>query len=137
MKILWIIFTIVWIILSSEYFFKNTNIENTKNLKIKELNMVNLKNAYFAWGCFWCMEWIFESQSWVKEAIAWYIGWDEKTANYEDVSSWKTSHREWVKIIYDPDIISYEKLSELFWTQIDPTDDWWQFAPISEMKSNF
>lgn len=99
----------------------NTNINNTMKTE-------NLKEAYFAWGCFWCMEGIFESQDWIKEAISWYLWWDEETANYESVSKWKTKHREWVKIIYDPDKIFYNKLVELFWTQIDPTDEWWQFA---------
>ncbi len=74
------------------------------------------------------MEGIFESQNWVDEAIAWYIWWNEDDANYEKVSSGKTKHREWVKIVYNPDIIDYWKLVELFWTQIDPTDEGGQFA---------
>jgi len=101
---------------------------NNKNMETKTINNNNLKEAYFAWWCFWCMEWIFESQNWVKEVITWYIWWDEKMANYDSVSTWKTDHREWIKIIYDPEIISYEKLTELFWTQIDPTDPEWQFT---------
>jgi len=74
------------------------------------------------------MEGIFEAQDGVIEAVAGYIGWDEATANYSDVSSWKTQHREGVRIVYNPDEISYEKLVELFWTQIDPTDEGGQFA---------
>lgn len=86
------------------------------------------KTALFAGWCFWCMEWIFETQKWVKEALVWYAGWDEKTANYKDVSSGKTKHREVVQVTYDPKVISYNKLVELFWTQIDPTDPNGQFA---------
>lgn len=99
-----------------------------ENMKNDKINMKNLKEAYFAGWCFWCMEWIFESQNWVSEAISWYIWWKKETATYSQVSSWKTEHREWVKIIYDPNIIKFEKLAELFWTQIDPTDPNGQFA---------
>jgi len=94
----------------------------------KIMNTNNLSSAYFSWWCFWCMEWIFEAQEWVKEAVVWYIGWTSETANYEDVSTWNTQHRESVKVIYDPDIISYDTLIWLYWRQIDPTDPNWQFA---------
>ena len=87
----------------------------------------NLEEAYFAWGCFWCMESIFESQPWVEWAYVWYTGWDEATATYELTSAGDTDHREGVRVSYDPDIITYNKLVELFWTQIDPTDDGGQF----------
>ena len=111
----------------------NTNNMNTTNNKTNidnkiVINTENLKEAYFAWGCFWCMEWIFEAQEWVEEAVSWYIGWSKKTATYERVSAWNTKHREWVKIIYNPDIISYSELVELYWRQIDPIDPEWQFT---------
>ena len=125
-KTIWIILWIVWLIIWVSYFMNN--IENKEIIKTKQLNVENLKSAYFAGWCFWCMEWIFEAQEWVSEAIAWYLWGDEKTANYDEVSSWKTKHREWIKVIYDPEIIDFAKLSELYWTQIDPTDAWWQFA---------
>ncbi|MDQ7023710.1 MAG: peptide-methionine (S)-S-oxide reductase MsrA [Candidatus Gracilibacteria bacterium] len=109
----------------------NNNIMENKNINsllTEGFSPLNLSEAYFAGGCFWCMEGIFEAQEGVQEAIAGYIGGNKKTANYSDVSSGNTKHREGVKIIYDPNIISYEKLSELFWTQIDPTDSEGQFA---------
>ena len=84
--------------------------------------------AYFAWGCFWCMEWPFEATQWVIEAISWYIWWSTQTANYDDVSRWKTRHRESVKVIYDPNQVSYKELLEVYRLQIDPTDAWGQFA---------
>lgn len=92
------------------------------------LNEENLQKAYFAWGCFWCMEGIFEWQEWVTEAVSGYIWWTAETANYKQVSSGETLHREWVKVIYNPDKIDYSRLVELFWTQIDPTDPDGQFA---------
>jgi peptide methionine sulfoxide reductase msrA/msrB len=86
------------------------------------------KTAYFAGGCFWCMEGIFEWQSWVRAARSGYIGWDAATANYDAVGSGRTKHREGVRVIYDPTVISYSELVELYWTQIDPTDPEGQFA---------
>ena len=112
-------------------FLNDSNMENndlSSSFKKDVNNYSNLEKAYFAWGCFWCMEWIFEAQSWVKEAITWYIGWKSETANYSDVSTWNTKHREWIEVIYNPKIISFSKLAELYWTQIDPTDPDWQFA---------
>ena len=126
-KILSILF-VAWIIWTYLFFWGNWKINNNKSLEHKNINVENLKEAYFAGWCFWCMEGIFEAQPWVSEAIVWYVGWDKKTASYEQVSTWLTKHREWIKVIYDPKIISYKKLAELYWTQIDPTDDWWQFA---------
>jgi peptide methionine sulfoxide reductase msrA/msrB len=64
----------------------------------------------------------------VKEAVVGYMGGSAETANYSDVSSGTTQHREAVKIIYDPRIISYEALIDIFWRQIDPTDAEGQFA---------
>jgi len=83
--------------------------------------------AYFAGGCFWCMESIFEKQDGVEWAYVWYTGWEESTATYELTSAKNTKHREAVRVVYDPEAISYRKLVELFWTQVNPTDDGWQF----------
>ena len=129
MKYLIIILLIAWIIWTYLFFTDNkkSNKQN-KTLETKNIKMEDLKEVYFAGWCFWCMEWIFEAQNGVSEAIAWYLGWDKESAKYDQVSSWNTKHREWVKVIYNPDLISFEKLSELFWTQIDPTDEGWQFA---------
>lgn len=88
----------------------------------------NVQTAYFAGGCFWCMEGIFESQEGVYEAISWYIWGSWETATYKQVSTGTTKHREWVKIRYNSKMISYEKLVELYWTQINPTDPEGQFA---------
>jgi len=86
MKTIWIIFSIIWLIIWVSYFMKNT--ETKEIIKTKNINMENLENAYFAGGCFWCMEGIFEAQEWVSEAVAWYLWGDSKTANYDEVSSW-------------------------------------------------
>lgn len=84
--------------------------------------------ATFAGGCFWCMESAFEGQDGVYEAISGYAGGDEETADYRTVSSGRTEHREGVQVYYNPTEITYQQLLEVFWRQIDPTDDGGQFA---------
>lgn len=87
-----------------------------------------IRTAYFAWGCFRCMEGPFESLNWVKEVINWYIWWEKNEADYSQVSSWKTKHREAVEVTYDASVISFQDLLNQYWRQIDPTDTWGQFA---------
>lgn len=87
----------------------------------------NAKEAIFAGGCFWCNEAAFEAEPGVIEAITGYTGGDEPNPTYEQVSAHLTGHRESVKVIYDPEKISYKRLVELFWRQIDPTDPDGQF----------
>lgn len=84
--------------------------------------------AYFAWWCFWCMEWPFEALEWVAQVINGYIWWTQEDAIYDIVSSGKTKHREAIQVTYDPSTITYNDLLEAYWRQIDPTDSWWQFA---------
>lgn len=74
------------------------------------------------------MEGIFEAQVGVIEAKTGYIGGEKESANYETVSTGKTLHREGIQVMYNPEIISFSTLVELFWTQIDPTDSEGQFA---------
>lgn len=74
------------------------------------------------------MEGIFEAQDGVIEAIAGYCGGSEEDATYQKVSSGTTAHREAVCVVYDPYKISYRTLLDFFWTQIDPTDAFGQFA---------
>jgi len=113
-------------------------IDNLKNKKksfanFKEYfnflkNEKALKQATFAGGCFWCMEGAFEAEFGVIETFSGYSGGNVVTPSYEEVSSGKTGAREVVDIFYDPRAISYEKLLEIYWRQIDPTDRGGQFA---------
>ncbi|NOQ46020.1 MAG: peptide-methionine (S)-S-oxide reductase MsrA [Desulfobulbaceae bacterium] len=86
------------------------------------------KTAVFAGGCFWCMEPPFETLEGVIEASAGYTGGKTENPTYQQVTSGRTGHYEAVEVIYDPDKISYEELLEVFWRQVDPTDDGGQFA---------
>ncbi|GAH81121.1 unnamed protein product, partial [marine sediment metagenome] len=84
----------------------------------------------FAGGCFWCMESPFEELNGVTEVIAGYTGGHKENPTYEEVSTGKTGHLEAVQITFDPSIITYSELLEVFWRQINPTDIRGQFADI-------
>ena len=86
------------------------------------------KTAIFGGGCFWCMEPPFEQQEGVIEVVAGYSGGTTEDPNYSQVSSGQTDHYESVRVIYDPDKVSYRELVEIFWRQINPTDGGGQFA---------
>ena len=87
-----------------------------------------LATATFAGGCFWCMEPPFEKLDGVISVTSGYTGGKEKAPSYGEVSSGRTGHVESVQVRYDPTVISYPYLLEVFWRQIDPTDDGGQFA---------
>lgn len=84
--------------------------------------------ATFAGGCFWCMEHPFDAIDGVEEVVSGYSGGQEKDPTYEQVASGKTSHLESVQVVYDPQKVSYQQLLDLFWRQVDPTDDGGQFV---------
>ena len=97
----------------------------------KETNMSEgYDKAYFAGGCFWCMEPPFEDLDGVIEATSWYMGGTVENPTYEEVTTGTTGHAEVVEILYDPKIISYEELLEVFWRNIDPTALNYQFADV-------
>ena len=88
----------------------------------------NYDRAIFAGGCFWCMQPPFDYTEGVITTIAGYSGGKEKDPTYKEVSHGKTGHAESVEVIYDPKIVSYDKLLEVYWMNIDPTDAGGQFA---------
>jgi peptide-methionine (S)-S-oxide reductase len=77
--------------------------------------------AYFASGCFWCVEAVFEAVKGVEEAVSGYAGGDASDATYSKVSSGVTNHAEAVAVYYDPEVISYETLLVVFFDSHDPT----------------
>ncbi len=87
-----------------------------------------LDRATFAGGCFWCMEPPFEKVAGVKDAVSGYAGGTKDKPKYEEVSAGTTGHTESVQVIYDSKIVSYEKLLEVFWRSMDPTDSAGQFV---------
>ncbi len=90
----------------------------------------NTEKAYFAGGCFWCMEPPFEVLDGVLEATSGYMGGELVNPTYEQVSMGNTGHAEVVEIEYDPNIITYSELLEVFWRNIDPTALNYQFADV-------
>ena len=87
-----------------------------------------LEKATFAGGCFWCMEPPFEKLAGVVEVISGYTGGHKANPTYEEVSAGKTGHVEAIQITYDPSKVSYSRLLDVFWRQIDPTDGGGQFV---------
>lgn len=83
--------------------------------------------ATFAGGCFWCLVPPFEVMEGVIKVVSGYTGGQKEKPTYEQVCSGNTGHYEAVQITFDPHAVSYEKLLELFWRQIDPTDPGGQF----------
>jgi peptide-methionine (S)-S-oxide reductase len=88
------------------------------------------KVATFAGGCFWCMEQPFDRLPGVVATISGYTGGRTVNPSYEDVSSGRTGHAEAVDVVYDPRKVSYEKLLEVFWVNVDPTTKDRQFCDV-------
>ena len=86
-----------------------------------------MKYAYFAGGCFWCITPVFREQPGVLEVISGFSGGDEANPRYEDVKAGLTRHRETIRIAYDPDRISYDRLLDIFLWSVDPFDADGQF----------
>jgi len=94
----------------------------------KTLSAQNLSKAYFAGGCFWCMEEAFEKIDGVVEVISGYSGGKTKNPTYKEVVYGDTGHFETIEIIYDSSVLSYKKLLDSFWINIDPFDEYGQFC---------
>ena len=101
---------------SSPNIKQETKIETKQNIDI-----TGKTSSVFASGCFWCVEAVFESVEGVSEAVSGYAGGKSSTANYELVSSGRTQHAEAVEVFYDPEVVSYETLLEVFFGSQDPT----------------
>lgn len=86
------------------------------------------KSAIFAGGCFWCMESEFESAKGVSDVTSGYAGGDGPAPTYEEVSRGDSGFIEAVKVTYDPAVVSYERLLDIFWSNVDPFDDKGQFC---------
>ncbi|SIS89449.1 peptide-methionine (S)-S-oxide reductase [Zobellia uliginosa] len=93
----------------------------TKLTKPMPQDLDTYETAYFASGCFWCVEAIFESVKGVKEVVSGYSGGTEKNPTYEQVGGGLTSHAEAVKVYYDPKVISFTALVQVFFGSHDPT----------------
>ena len=84
--------------------------------------------ATFAGGCFWCMEPPFDKLDGVVSTTSGYTGGKKAGATYEEVSAGGTGHYEAVRVVYDPQKVSYDKLLDVFWHNVDPVDAGGQFC---------
>ena len=88
----------------------------------------NYKKVYFAGGCFWCMEESFDKEKGIIQSISGYSGGHLINPTYKEVIYKDTGHVETIEITYDPKMISYKKLLDVFWKNIDPFDKYGQFC---------
>ncbi|WP_138414613.1 peptide-methionine (S)-S-oxide reductase MsrA [Aquibacillus sediminis] len=89
--------------------------------------MEKLQKATFAGGCFWCMVKPFDQWDGVEKVISGYTGGSIINPTYEQVKTGETGHYEAVEITFNPQKVSYDQILDLYWPQIDPTDDGGQF----------
>ena len=85
------------------------------------------ETAIFAGGCFWCMVSPFDEQPGIGKVVSGYTGGHTTDPTYEEVLTQTTGHTEAVEITFDPSVISYEELVDIYWNQTDPTDAMGQF----------
>lgn len=91
------------------------------------MTAATLSTATFAGGCFWCMVKPFVEWEGIQSVTSGYMGGHIENPTYEDVKKGTSGHVEVVQIVFDEQIFPYEKLLEIFWQQIDPTDNGGQF----------
>lgn len=115
-------------ILASCTLFPSQKTMNTQSTIIPE----NVRVATFAGGCFWCLEPSYDAEPGVVKTVVGYAGGRTENPTYEEVYSNKTGHREAIQVTYDQDKVSYARLVEIFFHQIDPTDAEGQFADRGE-----
>ena len=89
--------------------------------KSKKMSQNNLEKATFGGGCFWCVEAVFEQLQGVESVTSGYAGGHTKNPTYKEVCEGKTGHAEVVQLVFDPAVISYDELLDVFWTVHDPT----------------
>jgi peptide-methionine (S)-S-oxide reductase len=92
-----------------------------QSLRIMTEEKKNLSIATFGAGCFWCVEAVFEALDGVHEVESGYMGGDVKDPTYREVCGGRTGHAEVARVVYDPEVISYETLLDWFWRSHDPT----------------
>ena len=121
---------IIIISLISIYFVLLSNGQDKTTIKNEE--EIEMEMTTFAGGCFWCMESPFEKLEGVTEVLAGYTGGHKEDPTYAEVTTGTTGHYEAVQIAFDPEVISYTELLDVFWRQINPTDIRGQFADRGE-----
>ncbi len=104
--------------------------------EIMVIDKENLETATLGGGCFWCMEHPFEVIDGVYDVVSGYSGGNVENPTYEEVSTGKTGHIETVQIQFNPEIVSFSDLLDVFWRQIDPTDNGGSFVDRGSQYQN-
>jgi len=116
------------LIATATYFWHQERKSNTNERTTVAKDLGDYSVATFAGGCFWCTESDFEKVDGVIEAISGYIGGAVVNPTYNQVSGGSTGHREASQVYYDPVVVSYAQLLDVYWTHVNPTDNGGQFA---------
>ena len=121
-------FFFIFILSVNCYFFNNTPALSGKLSVITTESKIEYKKAYFAGGCFWCMEESFDKVKGVIKSISGYSGGHVKNPTYKQIIYKDTGHVEAIKVFYDPKQTNYKELLKMFWENIDPFDADGQFC---------
>lgn len=97
-------------------------------VRIAPVEPENARTAVFAAGCFWCVEQAFEGTPGVAFAVSGYTGGRVSDPTYEQVTFGDTGHYEAVRVVYDPSVVTYDQLLDVFWKNVDPFDAEGQFC---------
>lgn len=90
-------------------------------MSIAQTNKIELEEAVFGAGCFWCVEAVFQELRGVESVESGYMGGNIKNPTYQQVSSGTSGHAEVAKIVFNPEVVSFKELLEVFWKTHDPT----------------
>ncbi len=112
------IILVVLIVISGALVFGTSKV----GVAMDKNSMNDYEVATLAGGCFWCVESDLEKINGVAKVVSGYSGGDVVNPTYEEVSSGTTGHRESVQVFFDPDIVSYDQILDVFWKHFDPTD---------------
>lgn len=113
--------TILLFAVASFVIFSTAVLQAQSNNSTDTMSSTNVEEATFGAGCFWCVEAVFEEVKGVKSVVAGYAGGEIPNPTYRQVSSGQTGHAEVTRITFDPSVISYEQLLEVFWHTHNPT----------------
>lgn len=121
MKLLTILLISISMISCAQTDAHNSDQDHNANSSEMNQDLDSLQTAYFASGCFWCVEAVFESVKGVQEAESGYSGGASKNPTYQEICTGRSGHAEAVKVYYDSSIVSYETLVEVFFNSHDPS----------------
>ncbi len=113
--------TLIYILMCTSLVMCSSAPVNREVIPLPEKDLSGLEKAYFASGCFWCVEAVYESVYGVEEAISGYAGGNQLNPTYEQVGGGRTDHAEAIEVYYDPEKVDFKTLVSVFYASQDPT----------------